>query len=425
MPKPTSAPRQARSAKDRSWVTALRLSLTSDLGSRSGWTVSEMRGRVLLNVSASAAGGVRQQRVLPLNWSASNRQAIHAAVLAIHADFNKGVPLDLAIETHAQPPSEKSSSNRVTVNEAIDWPQLIQGFKDHKLSSGAIKQSTWDAIYWRRMTVILEAVGGQRRPVSSKQLLESVTEAWKDRPGSRGRQLQVQFTAALLRWGVDSDRLPSSWAPPLDLSNYVGRKRDERGVTTPIDVSHILALVEAMPDPRWRLAFQLMAAYGLRPEELQHLEIQKGQLWTTYQKVSSRGRTRSRVLRLLPCDDWALAWQLEKAYRPERMPPMRPGHGAEDLGTYMRRRSLWQQLRREYEEKGEKLVLYSCRHGYAHRAHVICDLPPKVVAAAMGHSVETHLASYSRWCGDEVVDDAFAKAERRLSQGLAAQSSAA
>ncbi len=39
-------------------------------------------------------------------------------------------------------------------------------------------------------------------------------------------------------------------------------------------------------------------------------------------------------------------------------------------------RPLWKELRREYEAKGEKHVPYSCRHGYAHRAHVICDLPP-------------------------------------------------
>jgi hypothetical protein len=159
-----------------------------------------MRGRVLLNVSASAAGGARQQRVLPFAWDACDRQAIHTAVLAIHADFSDGVPLDLAIETHARIPSEESSPNGLTVSEAINWPQLIQEFKDHKLSSGAIKQSTWDEIYWRRMAVILEAVGGKRRPISSKQLLEGVIASWKDRPGSRGRQLQVQFTAALLRW---------------------------------------------------------------------------------------------------------------------------------------------------------------------------------------------------------------------------------
>jgi integrase len=373
-----------------------------------------MRGRVLLNVSASAAGGARQQRVLLLDWAASERQAIHATILAIHADYSDGIPLDLAIETHARVPEKESSHIGLTVSEAINWPQLVQGFKDHKLSSGAIKQSTWDEIYWRRMNVILEVVGGKRRPISPKQLLEGVIESWKDRPGSRGRQLQVQFTAALLRWGVDAERLPSSWAPPLNISIYVGRKREERGITTPIEASHVVSLADAITDERWRLAFQLMAAYGLRPEELQHIEIQKKQLWSTYQKVSSRGRTRSRVLRLLPCDDWAKSWQLENEFRCDRMPPMRPGHGAEDLGTYMRRRPLWQQLRREYEEKDEKLVLYSCRHGYAHRAHVLCDLPPKVVAAAMGHSVQTHLSAYSRWCGDDVVDDAFIKAAKRI-----------
>jgi hypothetical protein len=45
---------------------------------------------------------------------------------------------------------------------------------------------------------------------------------------------------------------------------------------------------------------------------------------------------------------------------------------------------------------------------------VICDLPPKVVAAAMGHSVQTHLAAYSRWCGDGVVDVAFMEAAKKL-----------
>lgn len=45
---------------------------------------------------------------------------------------------------------------------------------------------------------------------------------------------------------------------------------------------------------------------------------------------------------------------------------------------------------------------------------MILDLPRKVVAVAMGHSVQTHLAAYSRWWGDDVVDDALAKAEQRL-----------
>jgi hypothetical protein len=110
-----------------------------------------------------------------------------------------------------------------------------------------------------------------------------------------------------------------------------------------------------------------------------------------YEKVASRGKTRPRVLRPLPCDDWADGWRLEERFSTQELPPMQPGLGGGYVGHYLMNRPLWKELRREYETKGEKLVPYSCRHAYAHRAHVICDLPPKVVAAAMGHSVQTHL----------------------------------
>jgi hypothetical protein len=84
---------------------------------------------------------------------------------------------------------------RIPITEAIHWAQLIHSFKEHKLSSGAIKQSTWNEIYWR-MVVILDAVGGKQRPLSLKQLLQTMTESLKDRAGSHAWQLQVQFTAA-------------------------------------------------------------------------------------------------------------------------------------------------------------------------------------------------------------------------------------
>ena len=93
---------------------------------------------------------------------------------------------------------------------------------------------------------------------------------------------------------------------------------------------------------------------------------------------------------------------------------MQAGLGGGYVGHYLMNRPLWKELRREYEAKAEKLVPYSCRHGYAHRAHVLCELPPKVVAAAMGHSVQTHLSAYSRWCGDDVVDEAFIRAAKRM-----------
>ena len=396
------------------WISVLRSGLRLSLaqrGTSSGWRVSDLRGRTRLTVDA--AGG-RHQVLLPIEWAHDQADVIRETVLAIHSAHIDGVPLDRAIaaalasdEPAAEPTAEQGAG-------PIDWPELVERFKARKLSSGAIKPRTWEAVYRRRMAELLAILASKKPPTNPRELLEAVTARWSDQPGSRGRQMQVQQAAALLRWGVDNGALPVEWAPPLDLDPFVGRKREGKTITTPIEVKHILELVDAIPDARWRFAFQLLAAYGLRPEELQHLQIRSGRMWCNYRKSTSRGETQPRLLRLLPCDDWAESWNLLETFKSQPLPPMRPGYGAEDMGVYMRRRRRWKELRQDYEAAGEKLVLYSARHGYAHRAHLICELPPKVAAAAMGHSVETHLASYSKWCGDEVVDDAFERAARRL-----------
>jgi len=392
------------------WAAVLRSGLRLSLaqrGTRQGWRVSDLRGRTRLTVDASDG---RHQILLPIEWAQDQADVIRETVLAIHAGFSEGLPLERAVAaTLVTDEAEEGSASA-----PIDWPDLVQRFKARKLSSGSIKPQTWINVYQRRMAELLAAMGGTTPPANPRELLEAVTRRWADQPGSRGRQMQVQQTVALLRWGVDNGALGAAWAPPLDLDPFVGRKREARAITTPMEVRHILELVETIPDPRWQFAFQLLVAYGLRPEELQHLQLRGERLWCTYRKSTSRGETKPRALRILPCDHWAEAWNLVEKFETQPLPPMRPGYGAEDLGLYMRRRRRWRELRQEYEAAGEKLVLYSARHSYAHRAHLICELPPKVAAAAMGHSVETHLAAYSKWCGDDVVDDAFAKAASRL-----------
>ena len=83
----------------------------------------------------------------------------------------------------------------------------------------------------------------------------------------------------------------SGWArngiPPQNLATYVGRSRTPQAITTPLQVEEILALMDALPDPRWRFGFQLMAAYGLRPEELHHLQLRDGRLWCTYEEAAA------------------------------------------------------------------------------------------------------------------------------------------
>ena len=408
------------------WETVLRAGVSHSLdrrGCRRGWSVANHRGLVRLNITAHAGGGKRRQLLLPILWNADNVDDVREAVVALYEAFQDGKDLEQALlqlfpgdQPQASASQELSQQSDLNASTGLSWPALVELYRDHKLCSGEVKPTTWERMYRPRMSLMLEllSAGASGGPKDADALLHLTVQQWAERPGCRTRQLQVQYTAAALRWLVQQGCLGQAWAPPQDLGSFIGRSRQQRTVTTPMTVEHILEMVQAIPDERWRLSFQLIAAYGLRPEEIQHLELRQGRLWCLYEKVAARGKTKPRPLRLLPCDHWAAAWNLENTYSAERLPPMRPGHGAQDISQYLRRRSLWVDFKRDYEAQGEKLVLYSCRHGYAHRAHVICDLPPKVVAAAMGHSVQTHLAAYSRWCGDDVVDDAFAKAEQRF-----------
>ena len=424
----------------RDWEDTIRAVVShalSQKGCRRGWTVLNHRGHARLNIAAGAGRGRRRQVLLPIPWECDQIDHIRDAVVQVYEEFQQGIEPDACVArmpradgsraaegefgsgrgTQTGHPGRPRHRGMAAVLAPADWEELIAAFREHKLISGEIKPSTWHRVYRHHMNHVLGAVAAVTPPQNAKQLLETLARIWADKPGGRTRQIQIQSTAALLRWAVADRRLGEDWEPPQDLAVFVGRSRAAKAITTPLEVEHILALVRAIPDARWRFAFQLMAAYGLRPEELQHLQIRQGRLWCMYEKVASRGKTRPRVLRPLPCDDWADGWRLEERFPTQELPPMQPGLGGGYVGHYLMNRPLWKELRREYEAKGEKLVPYSCRHGYAHRAHVICDLPPKVVAAAMGHSVQTHLAAYSRWCGDDVVDDAFAKAEQRLGQG--------
>jgi hypothetical protein len=48
--------------------------------------------------------------------------------------------------------------------------------------------------------------------------------------------------------------------------------------------------------PKWRYAFQLLSAHGLRPEELQHREVRNGRLWGNASwscGIATKNRTRS------------------------------------------------------------------------------------------------------------------------------------
>ena len=54
----------------------------------------------------------------------------------------------------------------------------------------------------------------------------------------------------------------------------------------PLSDSQIIRLVDSIKNPKWRFAIQLMATYGLRPEDLKYLHTRNNgkELWSDYRK---------------------------------------------------------------------------------------------------------------------------------------------
>jgi integrase len=228
-----------------------------------------------------------------------------------------------------------------------------------------------------------------------------------------------------LNYAVLRLKFPRCWQPPSKLSHHVGadphgkRKR----VGYPLSDGQILRLLDHLPESdqyhRWRFGLQLMAVYGLRPEELRYLKVRQGQLWCLYQKKGGGGQTEPRPLYPLPVrdlDGTPVEWNLQlRLQAGESLPPLgQPGHAGEALITFLRRVPAWRALRDEVDAMGETLVPYSFRHRYAAEAHRL-GLTVKDIATAMGHSVEAHLRSYSGFTSTTTAS-AFAAAVARADQ---------
>ena len=86
------------------------------------------------------------------------------------------------------------------------------------------------------------------------------------------------------------------------------------------------------------------------------------------------------------------------------MPPLgQQGNAGDALGTYLKRKAIWQQLRQDADHAGEVLKPYTFRHRYAKASHA-AGLPIANIAQAMGHTIEVHLSSYARFTPDATAD---------------------
>ena len=221
--------------------------------------------------------------------------------------------------------------------------------------------------------------------------------------------------------GIARHGVAKSWAITLtDIKELRGKRPSKREKAILSDVE-ILALIESLEkrNQQWANVIRLMALYGLRPVELQHL-VPKTRpdgtlgMWCSYEKVCGATATKQRWIEPLPLKDafgevvqWNLAGALQAGLLdlPKRVDgEPRRLEGRAVLG-YFRTMPEWRSLVQRCEERGEWARPYIF-DSYSHRAH-LHKIEVGAIADSMGHSVAVHSSSY-RWASDESTAAAFA-----------------
>jgi integrase len=207
--------------------------------------------------------------------------------------------------------------------------------------------------------------------------------------------------AALAR--AEAIALPSDWADRA--GGYGLHAAQFRQL--PSD-AQILEWIERIPNPGWRLAYGLMATYGLRNHEV------------FFSDLSALAPGGDRVIRVLPTSktgehqvwpfqpEWVERFELPRLGEARALlPPVR---------TDLRHTTL-QQVGRRVAEQFRRYDLpitpYDLRHAWAVRT-IHIGLPDTVAARMMGHSVAIHTRTYHHWITrrdqQQAVDTALARA---------------
>lgn len=258
-------------------------------------------------------------------------------------------------------------------------------------------RTTWSSAYLPYLRR-LAAVAAERDLPLGLPLLEMALESYA--ASSRSRQQCGTALAALARH-LELD-LPDNWSERA--AGYGLHAAQFRRL--PAD-PQILLWAEQIPNPAWRLAYGLMATYGLRNHEVFFCDL------------SALAPGGDRVIRVLPTSktgehqvwpfqpDWVEHFGLGQLGSAQLPLPV--------VATDLRYTTL-QQVGRRVAEQFRRYELpitpYDLRHAWAVRT-IHIGLPDTVAARMMGHSVAIHTRRYHHWITrrdqQQAVDAALAR----------------
>ena len=306
----------------------------------------------------------------------------------------------------AAPDLAPEVAQAVVPPEAGELLPLLAGFEaaffadPRRRRRPAGSRSTWSGAYrpYLRRLAAVGSVSGATPATVDVPLLERVLETYP--LASRSRQqcgIALGALARHLQLPLPADWSERSGGYGLHVARFRGLPSDAR----------ILELVEAIPNPRWRLAYGLMATYGLRNHEIFFCDL------------SALAPGGDRVLRVLPTSKTGehQVWPFQPNWV-EHFGLEGLGEGGAELPrvcTDLRRTTLQQVGRRvaeQFRRYGLPITPYDLRHAWAVRT-IHIGLPDTVAARMMGHSVAIHTRTYHHWITrrdqQQAVDTALAR----------------
>ena len=379
-----------------------------------GWSVSDSNGKIRLQVRRP--GDKAQGVTLPLPWEPS---AVAKATQLIGRIYKS---VESQQET-LKGALEALATVSDTMRPGTDWDAVQEGLK-LALTKGRneIKESTWRDNYQPYVNEALRVLTERNPPNDGHGLLQRTLEKWHGKAASRAACCIA--VRNLTDHAIARHRAPVCWRIDVASIKELRGKSPKKRLKATLEDTEILCLIEGVEsrNPRWANVLRLLALYGLRPIELQHIKAKRREdgslgMWCGYQKSCGGAFTDPRWIEPCPVKDgsgeqehWNLVGamsvgMMELPLGNDGKPRELNGHYVEQ---FLRSQPEWIALRQRCDARGEWLRTYTFRDSYSLRAHGY-EIEVGAVAASMGHSVAVHSSSY-RWASEATTAVAFRKA---------------
>ena len=381
-----------------------------------GWSITNDKGYVCIRYRV--AGQAREQVNLPklryreedeeaaINWSRRLYKVWSAA------EGQRTLKDCLAeVKGSSDVPPERG--------DEVTWAGIAAAMKESKIEFGKqIQPQTWKTNWEPILNEAVRVLGRRNKPADGYELLKAVLKNWAHAPTVQkecGRYL-----ARFMEFAVRRYKVPRTWLITQADRDELCPKRTKKRKKAVLEDAEILDFIDLVQqeNPAWANLFRLLAQYGLRPVEIQHLTVEPDPtsktgervFYCSYEKVGGQQDTQPRYLRPMHFrrseHDKPVQWPLVEAWEAGtlKLPDLKEftGHAC---NRYLHRKrngkpagpvqQRWKELIDKYAALPTKdwVRVYSLRDGFGVRCYRE-GLEKTVIADAMGHSLALHERSY-------------------------------